>query len=120
MKDIQSREDIVRLVDLFYAKVKADEILFPVFLHVDWPAHLPTMYSFWSSLLLGDQSYQGNPFQKHKDLQIRGEHFDRWLLLFISTLKENFTGSKSDEAAARASTIAALFRHRMGLAPAAA
>lgn len=28
-------------------------------------APLPIMYNFWSSMLLGDQSYRGHPFKKH-------------------------------------------------------
>ena len=114
-KDIQDREDIIRLVDLFYDKVRADEMLFPVFSHVDWPAHLPTMYSFWASLLLGEQSYTGNPFQKHRGLAITGAHFDQWLSLFRSAVMENFEGERASEAVERATNIASLFRHRMGL-----
>ncbi|MGC1244127.1 MAG: group III truncated hemoglobin, partial [Chryseosolibacter sp.] len=58
--DIINREDIKLLVDSFYEKVQADALLAPVFNHVDWPHHLPIMYNFWSSMLLGDQSYRGN------------------------------------------------------------
>ena len=63
-KDILEREDVEILVDKFYDKVKSDELLRPVFSHVDWPHHLPIMYNFWSSMLLGDQSYTGNPLTK--------------------------------------------------------
>ena len=62
--DITNRDDIKLLVDDFYKKVQADELLGPVFSHVNWPHHLPIMYDFWSSMLLGDQSYRGNPLQK--------------------------------------------------------
>ena len=64
-KDIVERKDIELLVDSFYEKVKNDQLLGPVFAHVDWPKHLPVMYQFWSSMMLGEQSYKGNPFQKH-------------------------------------------------------
>ncbi|MDZ4714389.1 MAG: group III truncated hemoglobin [Cytophagales bacterium] len=114
-KDITCREDVVQLVNLFYTKVKADELLFPVFKHVDWPRHLPTMYDFWSGLLLGDGSYQGNPFQKHKWLAIDSAHFTRWLSLFKATVEECYEGDKADEAMARASTIADVFQNKMGL-----
>ncbi len=113
--DIQNRGDVERLVDLFYEQVRQDDLLSPVFAHVNWPAHLPTMYNFWSSLLLGDSSYQGNPFQKHMNLAIRGEHFDRWLLLFSRTVRDHFDGQKAVEALERAHAIAGLFRHRLGL-----
>lgn len=113
--DIQNQEDIVRLVDRFYDKVRGDSLLSPVFSHVDWPAHLPRMYSFWASLLLGDRSYQGNPMLKHLRLPIREEHFDRWMQLFTETMEAEFDGPTADEALDRAKSIAQLFRHRMGL-----
>lgn len=114
-RDIESREDVVRLVDGFYDLVRRDPLLYPVFSHVDWPAHLPVMYAFWSSILLGEGSYQGNPFQKHVNLGIREEHFDQWLKLFTQTVRSAFDGPRADEAVDRAQSIASLFRHRLGL-----
>ncbi len=113
--DITSREDIKILVDRFYDKVKADELLGPVFSHVDWPHHLPIMYNFWSSMMLGDQSYRGNPFQKHLPLPIQTQHFDQWLKLFRETVHEHFSGEKADEILMRAESIAGIFQMRMGL-----
>jgi truncated hemoglobin YjbI len=47
---------IVRLVDAFYAKVRRDPQLGPVFDRAigadSWPAHLDKMYGFWSSVML--------------------------------------------------------------------
>lgn len=113
--DISNRQDITVLVDKFYEKVKADALIGPVFSHVDWPHHLPVMYNFWSSMLLGDQSYRGNPFQKHLPLPIQTQHFERWLTLFKQTVDENFTGEKAAEVKSRAESIAGIFQHRMGL-----
>ena len=115
MTEIQTRSDIILLVDRFYEKVKQDQLLAPVFAHLDWPKHLPIMYNFWSSMLLGDQSYQGNPFQKHIGLPIKSQHFDRWLKLFTETVDLNFTGTKADEAKSRAQSIAGIFQHKLGL-----
>lgn len=115
MKDITDREDIVLLVDSFYEKVKADELLAPKFQHLDWPKHLPTMHNFWSSMLLGDQSYQGNPFQKHIAFSINSDHFDRWLKLFTQTVDEHFAGTKAEETKSRAQSIAGVWQHKMGL-----
>ena len=113
--DITTREDIKLLVDGFYGKVQQDELLGPVFSHVNWPHHLPTMYDFWSSMLLGDQSYRGNPLQKHLPLPIESRHFDQWLQLFKETVDENFEGEKADEVKMRAHSIAGIFQVRMGL-----
>jgi len=115
MNDIRSREEVKHLVNSFYAKVKEDALLAPVFAHVDWPHHLPIMYNFWSSVLLGDMSYNGSPLSKHMALPITRDHFDRWLKLFLETVQTEFRGPVADEAANRAKTIANLFQHKMGL-----
>lgn len=113
--DILTRADIKIMVDRFYEKVQADALLGPVFSRVHWPHHLPIMYNFWSSMLLGDDTYRGNPLQKHLALTIEPQHFDRWLTLFRKTIHENFDGEKADEAITRAETIAQVFQMRMGL-----
>jgi hemoglobin len=113
--DITQRDDIKTLVDRFYDKVKADLLLGPVFSHVDWPYHLPVMYDFWSSMLLGDQSYRGNPLQRHLPLAIDKSHFGQWLVLFKETVDENFSGDKAEEVKMRAQSIADIFQFKMGL-----
>lgn len=50
-----SDDGIRRLVDVFYAKVRADPDLAPIFERAipgDWGPHLATMRDFWSSLML--------------------------------------------------------------------
>lgn len=113
--DIKQREDITTLIDSFYEKVKSDALLGPVFSHVDWPSHLPIMYDFWSSMLLGDQTYRGNPLQRHLHLGIGRDHFSQWLVLFKETVNENFEGEKAEEVKMRAQSIAGIFQLKMGL-----
>lgn len=113
--DITSRKDIVQLIDRFYDRVKVNTLLAPIFNHLDWSIHLPIMYNFWCSMILGEQSYQGNPFQKHIALAVGGEHFSEWLSLFQATVDENFQGKTAEEIKARAQTIAQVFQHKMGL-----
>src|SRR5688572_33063143 len=108
-EDIALRDDIKSLVDSFYEKVKQDPILGPIFSHVNWPNHLPIMYDFWSSMLLGDQTYRGNPLQKHLNLEIGKTHFEQWLALFTETVDENFEGEKAEEVKMRAQSIAGVF-----------
>jgi hemoglobin len=115
MEDITDRKDIILLVDEFYEQVKADQLLGPVFSHLDWPKHMPTMYNFWSSMMFGDMSYQGNPFQKHLNLKIGPGHFKRWLELFIGTVDAHFLGPKATEIKDRAHSIASVFQHKLGL-----
>ena len=114
-KDILNREDIELLVNSFYDKVKQDSLLAPVFSHVDWPNHLPIMYNFWSSMLFGDQTYNGNPFQKHIHLKIDVSHFNRWFELFKNTVEDHFVGMKADEVKSRAQSIAGVWQHKLGV-----
>src|ERR1044071_9100234 len=89
--DIETAQDVKKVVDAFYAKVNCDELLAPIFneiAKVDWAAHLPTMYRFWDSLLFGSGNYQGAPFQKHAVLPVQQAHFERWLSLFADTVDE--------------------------------
>ncbi len=115
LSDINNRLDIINLIDNFYTRVQEDELLQPVFKDVDWPHHLPIMYNFWSSMILGDQSYQGNPMQKHLPLAIGAPHFKRWLELFTQTVDDHFEGFNATEIKNRAQSIAAIFQHKMGL-----
>lgn len=113
--DIVSRPDLMRIVDSFYDKVKHDNLLGPVFSHVDWPRHLPVMYNFWCSMILGEQSYRGNPLQVHLHLPIERVHFAKWVELFLDTVDENFHGDRAEELKTRAQAIAHVFQHKMGL-----
>ena len=115
MNDIHDRADVIVLIDAFYAKVVKDELLAPVFAHLDLPSHLPTMYNFWCSILFGDKSYEGNPFQKHIKLSIDSRHFGRWLELFRETVDQFFKGEKAEEVKNRATSIGGVFQHKMGL-----
>lgn len=99
--DIATEDDIKLLVDSFYQKVNADTLLSPVFndvARVDWEEHLPTMYTFWSSLLFRSGKYRGYPWPKHAVLPVNAAHFSRWLTLFKETVDEYFAGAKAVEA----------------------
>lgn len=82
---------IAELVDAFYAQIRADEDLGPIFgaRIEDWPKHLQQMNRFWQSILLSAGNFSGNPMVKH--LAISGldqQHFDRWLRIFYATLRD--------------------------------
>ena len=97
LHDIRTPEDIRTLVDRFYEKVNGDTLLAPIFnevAQVDWPKHLPVIYGFWESMLLGVRTYQGAPFPKHALLPVQKEHFARWLALFVETVDAHFRGRK--------------------------
>lgn len=84
---------IARIVDAFYARVRVDPLIGPVFdTHIaaaSWPIHLGKMYDFWSSLLLGSGRYDGRPVPKHMAIsELSDPHFVRWLALFRQTVEE--------------------------------
>ncbi len=78
---------IERLVHGFYAKVRADAVLGPIFEARirDWEPHLAQMCAFWSSVALMTGRYHGTPMVKHLPLPVDANHFDRWLELFEQT-----------------------------------
>ena len=85
-------EDMIRdLVHAFYAKVRQDPALGPIFEAAigDWGPHLQRMCDFWSSVTLMSGRYHGAPMPKHAAIEgLNGAHFARWLELFAETAEE--------------------------------
>jgi len=83
---------IQELVHRFYGKIRADEMLGPIFdgaIGDRWDSHLATMRMFWSSVMLGSATYKGNPLAVHLRLPIASpRHFERWLCLWRETAAE--------------------------------
>ncbi|HEX7342127.1 MAG TPA: group III truncated hemoglobin [Rhodanobacteraceae bacterium] len=81
---------IATLVDCFYDKVRADDLIGPVFNAVvaDWDEHKRLLTRFWCSVALRAGTYRGNPLGKHMPLSIGREHFTRWLDLWHATVPE--------------------------------
>jgi len=105
-----SEDGIRRLVDAFYAKVRLDPELAPIFARAipgDWQPHLTKMYAFWSSIMLTTGRYKGNPVVKHIVIPgIRPHLFERWLALFNETCNELFEEDISQEFSTKAARIA--------------
>ncbi len=81
-----TEERLSELVDLFYGRVRKDDLIGPVFNRAidDWPEHLDRLKAFWSSVMLTSGRYKGRPLPahvKHGD-SIRQASFDRWLELW--------------------------------------
>lgn len=84
---------IATLVERFYARVRHDPELGPVFERVitDWPAHLRVLRDFWSSIVLRSRRYHGNPMGVHRALPPLSQAlFERWLGLWRDTALEVF------------------------------
>lgn len=108
--DHVSEDSIRRLVDSFYAKVRRDPELAPIFLRAipgDWQPHLNKMYDFWSSVMLTTGRYKGNPVIKHQVLPgMKTFLFERWLALFSETCDELFDEAVGDAFRGKAARIA--------------
>lgn len=89
-------DSLSRFLDAFYALVRRDPLIGPVFgaaiAEEDWPRHMAAIRAFWSSVLLKSGRYKGNPFGKHQALgTLQPAHFARWLALFERTAVAHFT-----------------------------
>ena len=81
---------IERLVHHFYASIRGDALLGPIFESriSEWQPHLERMCQFWSSVTLMSGRYHGSPMAKHMPLPVDATHFDRWLGLFERAARE--------------------------------
>lgn len=113
MKDLTDRADVERLVIAFYRAAFEDPLIGPVFTEVaklDLDHHLPIMCDFWETVLFNAGLYRRNALQIHLVLHARhpleGEHFDRWLALWSTTLDARFAGPVTEHAKLQAHRIA--------------
>ena len=97
---IANREDVKLLVAAFYAKVRKDTTLSPIFnaIITDWESHLILLTDFWETQLFLKRKYHGNPVAAHQEVDdkmnhtITPEHFGLWLNLWFATIDELFAG----------------------------
>jgi len=104
-----SEADITRLVHDFYARVRADEALGPIFdAHIeDWDHHLAKMVDFWSAVLRRTGRYSGAPMPRHAALPgLSAALFERWLALFLETTSAHPNQAMGEQAHAMAQRIA--------------
>lgn len=105
--DLCTEQEVQQLVHRFYAKVRVDPVLGPIFeRHVaNWDEHLPRMVDFWSSALRGTARFRGAPMPKHAALPgLSADLFRRWLQLFEQTcaaLPNAPMGERATDLAAR-------------------
>ena len=88
--DLCTEAEVAELVDAFYARVRDDALLGPVFEDnvADWSRHLPKMIDFWSSALRGSKRYRGTPMPVHCALPgLTHSMFEHWLDLFCETAR---------------------------------
>ena len=106
-----TEQDICALTKVFYARVRKDQILGPVFngkIGTDdavWDKHIAHINDFWSSVFLKTGRFSGNPMSKHAALPgLTPEHFEHWLALFSEAAAQTLSPAKQaifNETAAR-------------------
>ena len=114
-RDIENRDDIDLLMQIFYQRAMADETIGYIFTDVaklDLKHHLPIIGDFWETLLFQSGSYQKhgrNPLMVHGELNEKEPllpiHFERWLEIFTDAVDELFFGERSDFLKMRARMI---------------
>jgi len=104
--------EIGTLVDSFYAKVRLDPDIGPIFNAIvgDWPHHLSTLKDFWSTVLLTTGRYKGDPMMRHLQLPLDPEHFERWLSLFAETANEILSPDHAANVIAKSQRLARNFQ----------
>ena len=116
-------QSLTELVHSFYADVRADPLLSPVFeeaLRDRWEPHLARMVDFWSTVALGSKRFRGNVFTKHMALQgVTPAHFAAWVKLWGEHTERLFTPEVAHELQTAAHGIARnLFLGYFGSRPA--
>lgn len=116
LKDVESRPDIDKLMEVFYQRALGDSVIGYIFTDVaklDLEHHLPIIGDFWESMLFGTPAYQKhgrNPMFVHKELHEKSaltrEHFERWLEIFTATVDDLFAGENAEHLKVRAGAIA--------------
>ena len=82
------------LVERFYARVRSDAVLAPIFdkaLAGRWDEHVATMRKFWCSALRVKRDYRGDMLAAHQKIgKLPRSLFPRWLEHFGKAVDEHF------------------------------
>lgn len=114
-RDIETRDDLERILTAFYERIFKDEVIGYFFTEVvplDLNVHLPLITDFWESVIFNARGYRRNVMQLHQDIsdrsRIKKEHLDHWVKVFTETINEFFEGQKAELMKQRARSIATM------------
>lgn len=119
MKDIETRADILLVIQKFYDKLLADKnisFFFTKITTVDQhlEEHFETLATFWEQSLFLKGGYTNNMFQIHKEVHHKHAftkvHFDIWLLHLNTTIDENFKGKIAEQMKTNALSMATVLQ----------
>lgn len=119
-QDLKNREDVFRLVSIFYGKVRKNEVIGPFFNKTitDWPAHIEKLTDFWETNLFLVRKFRGDPMRAHQEVDenfkhtVEQKHFGEWLNMWFQTIDELYEGDRANIAKNRARNMSThLFMH---------
>ena len=123
MTEIKDRDDLNFLIRCFYEKALIDPeigFFFTEIAEVDLEVHIPKIVSFWEMLLFRTGSFNGNPYQTHKLLDMKSaiepHHFQRWFTLFHQCIDAHFVGECAETLKFNAKSIATRMAHALSTA----
>jgi hemoglobin len=120
--DVVTEDTIRAQVHAFYARVRRDRVLGPIFAAAisdgAWPTHLEKMCAFWSSVMLTSGRYKGDPVTAHRKITgVEPPMFGNWLDLFEATAAELFVPRIAERFACKARRIAESLKLAMFFRP---
>ena len=101
------RAGISRLVKWFYARVRFEPDLEPIFnAHIDkWGPHLETIIEFWCGQVGGPSSYAGG-MGRHFKMGLSPAHFATWLRVWEENCRDLLQPREAGEMIALAQSLA--------------
>lgn len=119
--DIESRDDLFKIVDLFYQKLFNDKDVQHFFVEFKEPEnlkkHLMILVDFWDNVLFHSGTYAKNAMQPHveknKSMPFTEIHFEKWIELLFASIDEQFKGLNAEVMKSRAKSIATVMQIRI-------
>jgi hemoglobin len=114
---IGGHEGISKLLRHFYADVRQDPLIGPIFNEKikDWKHHLEIITRFWETLIGGPSGYARPMPMKHLPLRLRKEDFARWLFLWQANCRAQLPSDVAKEMIDLASHITHRLRMILGI-----
>ena len=107
--DEVTEETIKLLVDAFYARVRRDPALAPIFATAiaddAWPVHLEKMFAFWSSVMLTSGRTMAIRLRPPQGRRFQPPMFGDWLDLFEATAADLFVPAIAEQFAGKAGAL---------------
>jgi hemoglobin len=118
-KDIENREDLVKIMQAFYERLLNDNRINFFFtkvtdIHQHLEDHFKILTTFWEQSLFMIGGYHNNMFQIHQEVHLKHpitkEHFSIWLEHFNQTIDERYQGEKAEQMKTQAMSMATVMQ----------